>query len=262
MAHRTTADLGSVVARENAADEILAGIRVTDSIIRNRKRTVGGFTKRRAQTLKLKMSAEEASAYEALNSYLAKGYAAAASTNNRILGFEMVAFQRMFASSGRAAAISLGNRLNRLRKQNARISEVEDTADEPSQTSDPAFGDPNAEIHALEQLVPILESAPDAKIENLVRLVETLLSANPREKILVFTQYYGTQQLVASRLAAFDVVSFNGRLDRTEKDRVVDHFRRRGQTRRLITRPRKMDRRSSSSSASCGPPSRSAAPPG
>jgi hypothetical protein len=103
-------DPESPTVREDMVERLLATVRVTDAIVRNRKRTVGGFTRRVAKTYPVQLTTEEMALYGRLTDYLRRGFAAARSKGDRLLGFEMVTFHRLLSSSSAALTAALANR--------------------------------------------------------------------------------------------------------------------------------------------------------
>ncbi len=67
----------------------------------------------------------------------------------------------------------------------------------------------------------------DAKLEALDSLVETILSQDPDEKVLIFSQFLGSIEMIRARLAdRHRVRVFHGGISRDEKDQAHQAFRR------------------------------------
>jgi ERCC4-related helicase len=213
----------SPVDRERVIERLLEIVRLTQAIVRNRKRTVGGFTRRRARTSRVDLSPEEVAVNEQLLKYLKEGYAIAARSGDRLLGFEMVTFQRLLASSSRALSRALTNRKARLLGEASRLQVFEDD-DEQDGAPHRIHQFPD-EPAVLDSLIASLSSISDSKVNALVRLIDQLLDRNPDEKVLVFTQFLATQDLICERLARHRVVHFRGAMNRWEKDAAVARFR-------------------------------------
>src|SRR5260370_1205856 len=80
------------------------------------------------------------------------------------------------------------------------------------------------------ELIKQLSDVPESKAQHLNALVRQILTKDPSEKVLVFTQYYGTQDLLTELLAPeFTVVQFRGTMSRWEKDEAVARFRDKAQ---------------------------------
>jgi SNF2 family DNA or RNA helicase len=65
-----------------------------------------------------------------------------------------------------------------------------------------------------------------AKGQAAEQLILSKLAADPREKLIIFTHFYATLDLVSDLLQGMglDVVLYHGRLSRLEKDRAIDRF--------------------------------------
>ena len=87
-----------------SARTCLPGICCPRCLIRNRKKIVGGFTPRQAHRWEVHLSAAERSALEAVEAFVRDGYARADRTNNQVVGFVMVIFQKLMASSIQGAS--------------------------------------------------------------------------------------------------------------------------------------------------------------
>ncbi len=223
-------DLRSPLDRERATHHLLERLRLTQAIVRNRKRTVGGFTRRRAQTVLVDLTDEELEVHSALTDYVRRGYRAARDRRDSLLGLELVVFQRLLASSSRALSVALRNRLQRLLGERARTAELTDDPDEPTEGSTTlVLGNHSDEVSTLRRLIEALEKLADSKVAVLERLVRKILAKDPTEKILIFTQFLATQQLICERLAGLSVVKFHGGMSRWDKDAAVLRFKREAQ---------------------------------
>jgi len=218
--------LASPTEREDMVDGLLATVRVTDAIVRNRKRTVGGFTRRIAQTNVVDLTPEETEIHGRLDDYLRRGFEAARAHHDRLLSLEMVTFHRLLTSSSAALASALANRRRRLLREAADMAELSDDPDESQETSMTlVMPGLMQEVEVLDSLIGDLQGVNDSKVQKLVELVRALLQRDPNEKILIFTQFLATQRLIADRLSDFRVVRFNGGMSRVEKDVAVARFR-------------------------------------
>jgi hypothetical protein len=139
----------------------------------------------------------------------------------------MVTFQRLLASSSRALARALGNRKARLQGAAPRVRSFEDDDDQAG-APHPLNQFPD-EPAILDHLIAALDSISDSKVNALVRLIDQLLARNPDEKVLVFTQFLATQDLICERLGRYRVVHFRGSMNRWEKDAAVLQFRQNAQ---------------------------------
>jgi ERCC4-related helicase len=219
-------NLNVAVGREDAIDKLLASTRLTQSIVRNRKRTVGGFTKRRARRLPVDLTPDEHQIHALVERYLRKGFAAAEQQKDRLFGFELVSYQRLMASSSRALRYALEKRRAGLKDEQEENTQLgdEDERSEGSRTL--ALATLQDELDAIEELIDRLANVPESKAQHLATLVRQILARDPSEKVLVFTQYYGTQDLITELLAKeFSLVQFRGTMSRWEKDEAVARFR-------------------------------------
>lgn len=235
-------------ARERTLDAIADAHHLADVLLRNRRADVGGFTSRTARRIPVEMTVEEESAYEAVTEYLRSTYNLAGGGNNP-LGFLMVTYHKMLASSSAAIYLSLKRRRSKLEEQLA--TEVERSTDawtvesgenrrgvleasesildiEGARTVALAL---EAEIEVLSGLIGQLGKLRDSKARTLVSLVDQILEDDPDEKVLIFTQFIETQRLLTTALGArgLTVEAFNGQMGVPEKDAAIERFRRNAQ---------------------------------
>ncbi len=224
--HGIAVDMHSPIRREDAIDQLLSQIRLTQSIVRNRKRTVGGFTQRRALRIAVQLTDLERQVHESLERYLWHGFDAARAKGDRLFGFELVTFQRLLASSSRALRRALERRKERLWDEHAQSGQMTDDPDERLEGSRTlALSTLREETQAIDDLISRLDQVRDSKAVALVSLVQQLLDLSSQEKILIFTQYYATQDLLVELLSGrYRVVQFRGDMSRWEKDEVVRRF--------------------------------------
>lgn len=173
--------------------------------------------------------------YEGVTEYAREGYNQALSSRRAGIGFLMVLFQRLVASSTRAIRTALERRLEALDVPGTQLSLFpEDIAEE--------WGDLDAQDQMntllrsrLEGLkneraeVDFLLSAarrceargPDVKAEALLDLVRKLQreEGEPDLKVLVFTEFVATQQMLSEFLGTrgFEVVELNGSMGLEER---------------------------------------------
>ena len=106
--------LDSAAGRLELVEALRQRHRLSEVMIRNRKSQVGGFQPRQAFTWPVEQTAEEKAAYAGVEEYVREGYQKALETQNNALGFVMVTFQKLMASSSRALRRSLIGRRERL----------------------------------------------------------------------------------------------------------------------------------------------------
>lgn len=167
-------------------------------MVRNRRSTVGlQFTRRWARTERLALSPGEAELYRAATDFVR---ARLRSPDNRagLSRTALITLQMALGSSTEAAAGTLGNM-----SENARLSD--DVR------------------HALADLHDAARRQPSrAKVERLLALLDEF-----RDKIVIFTQFRATHEMLARRLAeaGHQVALFHGGLTRLEKEAAVARFR-------------------------------------
>ena len=214
---------------------------LSEVLIRNRKKIVGGFTPRQAHRWEVHLSAAERSALEAVEMFVRDGYARADRTNSQVVGFVMVIFQKLMASSIQALRVSLNKRRERLERSSAAPSLNKRTkaaiADfEEGLVQDEfvsallgkiAVADAE-EATELKRLVEMLDAVPtDSKADTLVSQLQQLEQHDPLAKVLLFTEFRETQEYLRHRLEAigWDVRLFHGQMKSAAKDAAVESFR-------------------------------------
>jgi hypothetical protein len=87
--------------------------------------------------------------------------------------------------------------------------------------------DARAEADTLTHLAKRARCLQDAKLEALDSLVDTILSKDRNEKVLIFSQFLGSIEMIRARLAdRHQVRVFHGGMSREEKDQAHQLFRR------------------------------------
>ena len=210
-------------------------------LIRNRKKIVGGFMPRQAHRWEVHFSPAERNALEAVEVFVRDGYARADRTNNQAVGFVMVIFQKLMASSIRALRVSLDRRRERLERSSAApsldkltmaaIADFEERLEQDEFVSslldDVAVAD-GEEAAELKRLVELLDAIPtDSKADTLVAQLQQLEQHDPSAKVLLFTEFRETQEYLRRRLEAigWDVRLFHGQMKPGAKDAAVESFR-------------------------------------
>lgn len=243
-----TAALDDVHERERIMDQLVDHHPLSRVMVRNRKANLEGFARRKAQRIPVESSQEELDLFEDITEYLRTGYNLARANKNNALGFLMVTYHKMLASSPAALYGSLNRRADKLTKQWRAIEEVKkrsigrDALDvlrespelsaELESLEDLAL-DPEKlewEIQTVRRLVDKLgDLEADTKTDKLVETIFEILDRDPDEKILVFTTFIETQLHLAAVLEVNDVecAIFNGRLNLDDKEAAVQAFRRR-----------------------------------
>jgi SNF2 family DNA or RNA helicase len=210
-------------------------------LIRNRKKIVGGFMPRHAHRWEVQLSAEERHALDEVESFVRDGYARANRTNDQAVGFVMVIFQKLMASSIRALRMSLDGRRQRLelraaspslsKRTLATIADLEEGLENDDFVS--AMLGEIAVAHAeeaaeLKRLVEMLDAVPtDSKADTLVAQLQKLQLHDPAAKVLLFTEFRETQEYLRNRIEAigWEVRLFHGQMKPDAKDAAVDGFK-------------------------------------
>ncbi|MYB46070.1 MAG: hypothetical protein F4X74_14205 [Acidimicrobiia bacterium] len=216
------------------------------TMIRNRKVDVGGFTKRDPQIIFVQLDDDELELYQDISNYLRHQYNIAQASKQRAIGFLMVTYQKMLASSSNAVRTALKRRIMRLSEKLGTNEELIDTTDNNLVPGDPRelstavevndykllhadHAGLREEIAVLQGLVGRLGTMRDTKAKTLVHTM--LKEIPPEEKVIVFTQFLETQSFLQQTLRhhGYEVEVFNGRMNQQQKDEAVIRFRRQSQ---------------------------------
>ena len=253
------ANLEEEVNRIRAEKILLKRHPLAEVMVRNRKAVVGGFSDRKAKTYLVDLSQEEADIYEEVSEYIQRGYNKAQQEGRRAIGFVMVVYQKLLASSSHALRKSLIQRIDKLRDQLEKTTTIEGnkTKSRPlgkrgrieedielaHEAENPVHWlerydlaiDPAAiedEIIELEELVERLGNTRDAKASELLRIVK---GNSNKSKIIIFTQFLNTQEFLRETLEmnGYDVAIFNGQMTLEQKEKSIQIFRNKSQI--LIT---------------------------
>ncbi|MHA2283594.1 MAG: DEAD/DEAH box helicase [Promethearchaeota archaeon] len=227
-------------------------------LIRNRKKNI--FTeelinKRIVHTIIVNPTKEELEVYNEIRLYLAQIYNSSPSKENVGLGFVITTLQKLLTSSKYAILKSLERRLeqiNRFKDIFLNLDaikeedpeyyelEVEDEfldseifekfkdklTEEQIEYGSNVFNQENI----LNEFYTKLKSIPyDSKSNKLVEIINQIYSRNPREKLIIFTQFVDTLNFLKDMLKEenndYFVEIFFGGLDKEQKDEAVERFR-------------------------------------
>lgn len=235
--------LGDDHERERLMDRLVGMHPLAAALVRNRKAEIGGFTSREAHTVPVALDEGELALYQEVTGYLREGYNRAKAEKNVALGFVMVTYQKMLASSSHAIRQSFRRRIGKLQKQlqtsNAAKSYgegyVEELRDSDEVTTalaelEDAPVDGSGlllEIKQLQYLVDRLGAVRDSKAAELLAALDAIFEGRPREKVVIFTQFIETQDFLAAALRrnGLTVSTFNGRMSLEDKEESVRRFR-------------------------------------
>ena len=238
-------ELRREIARISLQPEILR-----EMVIRNRKADVtdveGNFIFKGKTTHAISVeTGPEANEFERrLRRYLLRGYAAGRALGRAgvAIGFVMTIYRKLAASSAAAILRALERRFSRLRIEMEESGYADEAPDEryTGEWEEGYTGDARefftGELEMLEELIARARSLveTDRKVTSFMDgLVRSVLGANPNEKILIFSEYRATQDLLATALKSrFG----NGCIDlihggQTQQERIesIAHFESEGQ---------------------------------
>ena len=231
--------------RERLMDFLVEKHPLAGALVRNRKAEVGGFTSREASRVPVELEDDELTLYQDVTDYLREGYNQARAKRNIALGFVMVTYQKMLASSSYAVRQSFRRRIAKLRVQlkdaaaatakpvsENRLEELRDaeeatTALTELEAAAVDSGGLLLEIKQLEDLVERLGHVRDSKASMLLTALDGIFDGRPQEKVVIFTQFIETQEFLAAilRRNGYTVSVFNGRMGLEEKEEAVRTFK-------------------------------------
>lgn len=178
--------------------------------------------------------------YQMVSAYVAKTYNKALRNKkkNMCLIFLLIIMQRMVTSSTAAVRQSLERRLNVLKTQNTRLGslteeDLEDLniEDGVEEALEAMSLDMEEEIAELERIIAVAKQAefqhPDVKVETLTDTLDSLLSEDRDQKVIVFTEFVATQLYLRELLVnkGFTVTILNGSMSVEDRDAALREFR-------------------------------------
>jgi len=173
--------------------------------------------------------------YDAVTEYVRVGYNQAMKEKKRHVGFLMLLMQRLVTSSTRAIQSTLERRLEVLNLPDEQLTLFGDFWEEEWSDLDgqkqietllnahlKAWRNEQAEVKLLLQIAQRAQaSGPDAKAEALLDWIYRLQQeeAEPELKVLIFTEFVATQQMLQEYLAqrGFEVACLNGSMSMDER---------------------------------------------
>jgi ERCC4-related helicase len=180
-----------------------------------------------------------------LAAYLQRGYKAsrlASGHKGRAIGFVMTVCRKLAASSIITLRHALARRLKRLRGELASSRALTTEVDERflGETEEMFESDPDefftGEIAQLRTLIELCDEAclTDPKIAAFMsEIIEPILERNPAERVLVFTEYRGTQDYLVDHLSrtygSAKVHVVNGSMNVEERLHSIQAFEAHGQ---------------------------------
>ena len=178
--------------------------------------------------------------YELVSSYVSKIYDKARwnRKKNMCLIFLMIIMQRMVTSSTAAVRQSLEHRLRVLLEEETRVNTMSesdwderDIEDGDADAMEAMSLDRSAEIEELKMIISVAKQAEfqhhDVKVDALIETIDELQSEDPAQKIILFTEFVGTQvylkELLESR--GYSVSVLNGSMDIEERNNALNEFK-------------------------------------
>ena len=236
--------LADDLEREQLMDILVKKHPLAGALIRNRKAEVGGFMPRDAKRVPVELDDAEQALYEDVTEYIRDGYNQAVAEKNLALGFVMVTYQKMLASSSYAVRQSFRRRIAKLKGQlkeaggkakqltDNQLDELRDAAEATQALTELEYAaiDPGGlvlELAQLEDLVERLGQIRDSKAETLLTALDGIFAGDQQEKVVIFTQFIETQEFLAAALRqnGYTVSIFNGRMGIDEKEEAVRSFK-------------------------------------
>ncbi len=221
---------GHKADRLAAAEWLARCHRLSLALVRNRKAEIGGFTSRVARRVEVVPGDAELKLQADLLDYIRGRYSSASANKRTAVGLVLVAFQKMLCSSSQALAGSLESRRARLQNEldgeHGAASDDPDLIEEERRLHALPAEDVTAEIDTLGNLARRARRIEDAKLRALEELVDAILERDPSEKVLVFSQFLESIEMIRARLARrHSVRTFHGGMSREEKDAAHEAFR-------------------------------------
>ena len=217
------------------ANRLRARHRLSEVLLRNRRAVIGGFMPRKAYRWEVERSPDEVAVQDKMDAIIEEGYELAEESRRNAVGFLMVIWQKLAASSSRALLCSLEKRRERLLSDgdgpDFSVEDAEDDLGEDTPVAEIA-GRPAAavsdEVRRLDEVIELLKRISlDSKARTLIDRLRDLFNDNEDEKVLIFTEFRETQDMLAGLISAeeWDCQIFHGKLDPIGKDRAVERFR-------------------------------------
>lgn len=152
--------------------------------------------------------------------------------------FLLIIMQRMVTSSTAAIRQSLERRLNVLQEQRTRVGNLtEEDLDELNiedgveDALEAISLDIELEIEELKEIISLAKQAQfqnqDAKVEPLFNEIDTILSEDRTQKVIIFTEFVATQEYLRNLLInrGYSVTILNGGMSIEERNAAMQEFR-------------------------------------
>ena len=241
LLERTNALLGQpdtesqVSTVDELIDRLQALHRLSEVLIRNRRAVIGGFLPRKAFRWEVDITEEERAIQLEMDSIIDDGYREAERSQRTSVGFLMVIWQKLAASSSRALLKSLDGRRKRLLQ-----GEITGTLS-PEEAEEDLFADHTAsdvmralpaasayELSRIDRVIELLSKIEiDSKTRTFTEKLHDLFQDDPNGKVIVFTEFRETQDMLVDICSAqgWSAHRFHGQLNPLQKDSAIDLFR-------------------------------------
>ncbi|MBD3211691.1 MAG: hypothetical protein GF311_03710, partial [Candidatus Lokiarchaeota archaeon] len=241
--------------REDIISKIENDHTLSQILIRNRKKNIFSedfLNERVVKTIVVKPKKDEMEIYNQIRLYLAKIYNNSLdSKNSNIgLGFVITTLQKLLTSSKYAFLKSLERRLTQIERLKNPLLDLKHFEDEEPEFFESELEEQNIDSdlngkHRNGQKVNLdianqekilhnfyhqLKSIPyDSKSEKLLELVHKIYQNNPKEKIIIFTQFVDTLLFLKRTLIKqnenYHIEKFYGGMNKYKKAEAVEKFR-------------------------------------
>jgi superfamily II DNA or RNA helicase len=206
--------------------------RLSEVMIRNRRSVVHGFQPRSAYRWEVTLSPEELRIHALMEKIVERGFLLAESTNQNVIGFLMVILQKLLASSPRALLTSLRKRrlkaITASRARNLQPADADELLESDAEASQVVEDlAPGATPDEFDEVIRLLEELKvDTKADVLVSKLDDLVREESDAKVLIFTEFRETQDMLVDRLSGrWSVHKFHGQMGPDQKDAAVESFR-------------------------------------
>ena len=152
--------------------------------------------------------------------------------------FLMIIMQRMVTSSTAAVRQSMEHRLRVLLEEETRVNTMSesdwderDIEDGDADAMEAMSLDRSAEIEKLKMIISVAKQAEfqhhDVKVDALFDTIDELQSEDPAQKIILFTEFVGTQVYLKKLLESrgYSVSVLNGSMDIEERNNALNEFK-------------------------------------
>lgn len=236
--------VANVATSQRARDEVVDALTelhlLSDVMIRNRKRLIGGFKSRISHVIPVTPTPAELQLYRDLGEFVREAYRGVPDRQRFIVGYMLVGYQKRLTSCIESFCQTLERRIDRLDRgevTGGSINLAPEAVDEQDLdtvsgqlavklTLDASFEESIPEARILRALLHQARQLPrDSKFEALEALLDSLVDRDASERIVIFTQFVDTLHYLASQIQGrWTVVTFHGGQSAGEKDEAIAAF--------------------------------------